>query len=85
MGETIMAAVNGVLNGLKATFLFIWNGIKNSVEMAINAIRNIVNIVLAVLKGDWGAAWDGIKKLFTSVGRHEKGEYRDKTFDYKEK
>lgn len=66
-GETIMAAVNGVLNGLKATFLFIWNGIKNSVEMAINAIRNIINIVLAVLKGDWGAAWDGIKKLFTDA------------------
>jgi phage-related protein len=40
-----------------------WALIQNYVETAIKVIRDIVVIVMALLKGDWGAAWEGVKQL----------------------
>lgn len=40
---------------------------RNLFETAFFVIRDIVKIVMALLSGDWGAAWEGIKSLFGHV------------------
>lgn len=37
--------------------------IKNRIETFINAVREVVRIVLALIRGDFGEAWAGIKAL----------------------
>lgn len=45
-GETITAMFGGL-----------WRGLSIIVETAINLIKDIILFVLAVIRGDWGAAW----------------------------
>ncbi len=42
---------------------YAFESIRNQIEMVMNIVRDIVVIALAVLRGDWGAAWEGIKQL----------------------
>ena len=48
-----------------ATFWFAM--VKNQIETTIKVIRDIIVIVMALIRGDWGAAWDGIKQLVSDV------------------
>jgi len=41
--------------------------IKNYVETTINAIRDTITIVTALIHGDWEGAWQGIKDLVTGI------------------
>lgn len=41
--------------------------IKTNVETAINAIKDIIQIVTAIIHGDWDEAWTGIKNLVTGI------------------
>lgn len=41
----------------------VWGLIYNNIQTAINQVRDIINIVMGVLSGDWGKAWDGLKSL----------------------
>ena len=46
---------------LVATFYF--EMLKNQVTTAFNVVRDIFRIAMAVIHGDWGEAWAGIKQL----------------------
>ncbi len=45
----------------------IWPAIQVVIETVVGVIGGIIKTFLAVLAGDWGAAWDGIKSVFTSI------------------
>lgn len=51
----------------------IWNGIKNIISGAMDFVQGIIQTVLAVITGDWGAAWDGIKQTFEGAWNVLKG------------
>lgn len=40
---------------------------KNQIETTINVIRAVVKTALALLRGDWGEAWEGIKELGLAI------------------
>jgi len=46
---------------------FAWATIRNEVETAINVIRDIVRIVTALIRGDWGEAWAGVRQLLSDI------------------
>ena len=48
-GDTITALFDGV-----------WRQIKIIIETAINLVKNIIGLVLAVIRGDWEAAWNHV-------------------------
>lgn len=45
----------------------VFNLIKIQVETAVNAIKDVITIVMALVKGDWEGAWNGIKDLVTGI------------------
>lgn len=47
--------------------VYYFESIKNEVTTAINVVRDIINIVMALLHGDWGAAWQGVKDLVGDI------------------
>jgi len=53
--------------------VFVFAEIKNYIETTINVIKDIITIVMALLKGDWSAAWEGMKQLVTDVWEGIKG------------
>lgn len=40
-----------------------WETVKSIVGPALGAIRDVILVVLAALRGDWGSAWDAVKSL----------------------
>jgi len=53
--------------------MFVFAEIKNYIETTINIIRDIIVVVMALLKGDWSGAWEGMKQLVTDVWEGIKG------------
>ena len=65
--STIAGLLVPVLQSLMAVATTVFNIIMTVVGTAMNTVKNIISIVTAVIKGDWGAAWEGIKSLFTDI------------------
>lgn len=61
--ESIMEYFRKEFPALHAVAVFYFEMIKNQITTAINVIRDVIVIVMALLKGDWGAAWEGVKQL----------------------
>lgn len=66
--------IQEIWNGLKvfwdewgaaitSSFGILWDTLKLTVETAINAIKDVIGLVLAIIRGDWGEAWDRIKGI----------------------
>jgi len=55
-GDTVMAVLTGI-----------WNAIRTIVETAINLVREIIGFVLAVIRGDWAAAWNYVKQIVKTL------------------
>lgn len=64
---TIAGLLVPVLQSLMAVATTVFNIIMTVVGTAMNTVKNIISIVTAVIKGDWGAAWEGIKSLFIDI------------------
>lgn len=45
----------------------VWPFIENQIVTTMKVIRDTINIVLALLHGDWSGAWEGIKQLFSDI------------------
>lgn len=65
--NAINDAVGGTLNDLVEVFRAAFEVIRTDIETAFTLIRDVVKIVMAVVRGDWGAAWEGIKTLFVDI------------------
>ena len=44
-----------------------WDQIKLTVETAINLVKDTILFVLAIIRGDWEAAWDALKDFVTTT------------------
>lgn len=55
-GDTITALFDGV-----------WRQIRIIVETAINLVKNIIGLVLAVIRGDWESAWNHVKGIAQTI------------------
>ncbi len=63
IGEIFKGAFQTAYIEVKTAFEII----KTDVELAINVVRDTIKIVLALIHGDWGEAWNGIKQLLSDV------------------
>lgn len=54
--RTILAVLEGV-----------WEIIVGIIRLHIQAALNVIEITMAILRGDWGAAWEAIKDLFSDA------------------
>lgn len=63
IGEIFTMTMNLIQDVVGTAFEFI----KTDIETRITAIKDIINIVMALLHGDWSEAWDGMKTLVTDV------------------
>lgn len=55
-GERIMKAA-----------LTIWNGILGFIRLVMNQIRNVIQLISALIRGDWGAAWAAVKRILSTA------------------
>jgi len=62
----IQTFLAGVWEGIKTSAAAAWEALKGIVRVAIEAVRTIIATVLALISGDWGTAWEGLK---TGAGR----------------
>jgi hypothetical protein len=68
--ETFQPLVEAILHFVTTnqTFLSVvrtvWNTALAIISAAILQIKGIINVVMGVITGDWGRAWQGIKQIF---------------------
>ena len=60
IGEIFTLAMNNVKVIVETVFGFI----KNYIQFQMDAILAIIKVVTALIHGDWGEAWQGVKDLF---------------------
>lgn len=76
--EALVETAKAIWNGLQAfwakwgdtiTALFdsVWRQIRIIVETAINLVKNIIGLVLAVIRGDWESAWNHVKGIAQTI------------------
>lgn len=57
----------GVMDSIKTVVETTFKLVYTYVETQINAVRDIIDIVTALISGDWSAAWEGVKQLLSDV------------------
>lgn len=45
----------------------IWENIKSYIKSAIDFIKGVIDLFISVLKGDWKAAWEAVKKIASAA------------------
>jgi TP901 family phage tail tape measure protein len=69
--RNLMTAIRAVFEAvwpvIATIFKAYWNVIKAEVQTAMNVIRDVVRLVSALIRGDWGAAWAAMKALVSDV------------------
>lgn len=63
----IQNIVDTTWNAIKTSTMIVFNMLKTIVMEAINIILNIINLVLAILVGDWSTAWSSLQEILGSV------------------
>lgn len=64
---SIKEAWDAFCNYLAPAFEVAFSAIATVVQTVLNSILAILDIFIAVFKGDWSAAWEGVKTLFSTV------------------
>lgn len=74
--DFIKAAIHGIAdfwkeNGdsIKTITSFIWDAIKVVIEDAMKIIQGIIKTIAALINGDWGAFWDGLRDIISGAGK----------------
>jgi TP901 family phage tail tape measure protein len=52
---------------IKDAVMLVWDAIKNAVTLGIHYVLNIIGVVLDIITGHWGKAWQDLKKLVTQA------------------
>ena len=61
----IQETIGEAMEGIRVVIDAVWPYIRLIIQNTLQTIRNIVNVVTAILRGDWTKAWDNMKKLVT--------------------
>lgn len=64
---TIMEAVIPAFQSILEVVQTVFDAIKPIIDGALQVITGIINTVMAVLRGDWKGAWEGIKQILSGV------------------
>jgi len=71
---TIQVGVMVVINGIQVAFkalqpyiTIIWKNILNFITNGLKNIKAIMDIILGVIKGDWGRVWQGMKNFLKGI------------------
>ena len=80
--ETVSGVIDGIKDGVAALQAF-WEEhgdaitakvesvmaiVKKAVQLGMNVIKDLINVAMAILEGDWEAAWDGIVNIVKNIG-----------------
>ena len=65
--STIVSLLVPVLTSLMSVAQTVFKIIMNVVQTAMKTVQNVITVVMAVLRGDWAAAWQGIKQTFSDI------------------
>ena len=57
----------GIMDELWAVIKSTFDLIVQIVETAIELVRDVISVTMALIRGDWEGAWDGIKTLFSNL------------------
>jgi len=60
-------AVNG--DKIMNAAMTVWNGILGFIRLAMTQIRNVIQLISAIIRGDWSVAWAAIKRIFATAIR----------------
>lgn len=67
VATAMWAIIDEKFHAIALIVQFVFEDIKAQVTLAFNVVRDIFTIAMAVIHGDWGAAWNGIKQLLSDV------------------
>lgn len=67
MTEVLKAAWDWLCNVLAPVFEGVFKIVGDVIEGFLNAVLDIVDIIIAIINGDWSAAWEGLKNLVKDV------------------
>lgn len=80
--ETVNGVINGIKDGVAALQAF-WDEhgdaitakvesvmaiVKKVVQLGMDVLKELINVAMAILEGDWAAAWDGIVNIVKNIG-----------------
>lgn len=80
--ETVNGAIDGIKDGVAALQAF-WEKhgdaitakvesvmaiVKKVVQLGMDVLMELINVAMAILEGDWEAAWDSIVKIVKNIG-----------------
>ena len=80
--ETVSGVIDGIKDGVAALQAF-WEEhgdaitakvesvmaiVKKVVQLGMDVLKELINVAMAVLEGDWEAAWDGIVNIVKNIG-----------------
>lgn len=67
MTEVLKAAWDWLCSVLAPVFEGVFKIVGDVIEGFLNAVLDIVDIIIAIINGDWSAAWEGLKNLVKDV------------------
>ena len=80
--ETVSGVIDGIKDGVAALQTF-WEEhgdtitkkvesvmaiVKKVVQLGMDVLKDLINVAMAILEGDWEAAWDGIVNIVKNIG-----------------
>ena len=80
--ETVNGVIDGIKEGVAALQAF-WEEhgdditakvesvmaiVKKVVQLGMDVLKDLINVAMAILEGDWKAAWDGIVNIVKNIG-----------------
>lgn len=70
--EVIKTIWTGFCNFLAPIFEGVFQNIANFFEFITNHILNIIDLFIAIFKGDWEGAWEAVKSIFLNIWNYIK-------------
>ena len=80
--ETVSGVIDGIKEGVTALQAF-WDEhgdaitakvesvmaiVKKVVQLGMDVLKDLINVAMAILEGDWKSAWDGIVNIVKNIG-----------------
>lgn len=65
--EIIKQALSTILDFILENFSFVFDAIKGVIDTALNIIMDLVDIFIALFKGDWEGLWIALQKLVMDI------------------
>lgn len=68
--DVLKAIWDGITEFLAPVFIHAFNVIKEKVALSVDLILGIIDIFIAIFKGDWEGLWDAVERITDSVSKY---------------